>query len=200
MASTQTPHYHLNQWISTDAVQRVEFNQNFTAIDTALHTLDQNLLLKGSASDLAELSATVSALSGEVAGKAEASALSAVSAQIPQLVFGTYTGNGEYDSDSSYTSVSQTINLGFKPKAVLVMSETGGMDSGSGRYYGGMAWAGSNLVVFLDTNYGDINANVITLTNSGFTVYVQRVQMSSSSYRYIATNEDGLKYRYIVFY
>ena len=53
MASTQTPHYHLNQWISTDAVQRVEFNQNFTAIDTALHTLDQNLLLKGSAADLA---------------------------------------------------------------------------------------------------------------------------------------------------
>ena len=46
MASTQTPHYHLNQWISTDAVQRVEFNQNFTAIDTALHTLDQNLLLR----------------------------------------------------------------------------------------------------------------------------------------------------------
>ena len=62
------------------------------------------------------------------------------------------------------------------------MSETGGMDSGSGRYY------------------GDINAKVITLTNSGFTVYAQRVQMSSSSYRYIATNEDGRKYRYIVFY
>ena len=113
---------------------------------------------------------------------------------------GTYTGNGAYDSESSYTSVPQTINLGLKPKAVLVMSETGGMDSGSGRYYGGMAWAGSNLVVFLDTNYGDINAKVITLTNSGFTVYVQRVQMSASSYRYIATNEDGRKYRYIVFY
>lgn len=113
---------------------------------------------------------------------------------------GTYTGNGEYDSESSYTSVPQTINLGLKPKAVLVMSETGGMDSGSGRYYGGLVWDGSDLVVFLDTNYGDINANVITLTNSGFTVYVQRVQMSSSSYRYIATNEDGRKYRYIVFY
>ena len=113
---------------------------------------------------------------------------------------GTYTGNGEYDSESSYTSVPQTINLGLKPKAVLVMSETGGMDSGSGRYYGGLVWDGSDLVVFLDTNYGDINAKVITLTNSGFTVYVQRVQMSSSSYRYIATNEDGRKYRYIVFY
>ena len=113
---------------------------------------------------------------------------------------GIYTGNGAYDSESSYTSVPQTINLGLKPKAVLVMSETGGMDSGSGRYYGGMAWDGSDLVVFLDTNYGDINAKVITLTNSGFTVYVQRVQMSSSSYRYIATNEDGRKYRYIVFY
>lgn len=113
---------------------------------------------------------------------------------------GTYTGNGEYDSESSYTSVPQTINLGLKPKAVLVMSETGGMDSGSGRYYGGLVWDGSDLVVFLDTNYGDINAKVITLTNSGFTVYAQRVQMSSSSYRYIATNEDGLKYRYIVFY
>ena len=113
---------------------------------------------------------------------------------------GTYTGNGAYDSESSYTSVPQTINLGLKPKAVLVMSETGGMDSGSGWYYGGLVWDGSDLVVFLDTNYGDINAKVITLTNSGFTVYVQRVQMSSSSYRYIATNEDGRKYRYIVFY
>lgn len=113
---------------------------------------------------------------------------------------GTYTGNGEYDSESSYTSNPQTINLGLKPKAVLVMSETGGMDSGSGWYYGGLVWDGSDLVVFLDTNFGDINAKVITLTNSGFTVYAQRVRMSSSSYRYIATNEDGLKYRYIVFY
>lgn len=113
---------------------------------------------------------------------------------------GTYTGNGAYDSESSYTSNPQTINVGLNPKAVLVMSETGGMDSGSGRYYGGLVWDGSDLVVFLDTNYGDINAKVITLTNSGFTVYAQRVQMSSSSYRYIATNEDGRKYRYIVFY
>ena len=113
---------------------------------------------------------------------------------------GTYTGNGAYDSESSYTSNPQTINVGLKPKAVLVMSETGGMDSGSGWYYGGLVWDGSDLVVFLDTNYGDINAKVITLTNSGFTVYAQRVQMSSSSYRYIATNKDGLKYRYIVFY
>ena len=75
-----------------------------------------------------------------------------------------------------------------------------GIVSEYGRYYGGLVWDGSDLVVFLDTNYGDINAKVITLTNSGFTVYAQRVQMSSSSYRYIATNEDGLKYRYIVFH
>ena len=113
---------------------------------------------------------------------------------------GTYTGNGAYDSESSHTSNPQTINVGLNPKAVLVMSETGSMDSGSGRYYGGLVWDGSDLVVFLDTNYGDINAKVITLTNSGFTVYAQRVQMGSSYYRYIATNEDGLKYRYIVFY
>ena len=97
---------------------------------------------------------------------------------------GTYTGNGAYDSESSYTSNPQTINVGLNPKAVLVMSETDGIASEYGRYYGGL----------------DINAKVITLTNSGFTVYAQRVQMSSSSYRYIATNEDGLKYRYIVFY
>ena len=59
-------------------------------------------------------------------------------------------------------------------------------------------WTDNSVIrLTAHTNYGDINANVITLTNSGFTVYVQRVQMSSSSYRYIATNEAGRKYRYL---
>lgn len=198
MASTQTTHYNLNQWLPTDAVQRVEFNQNSAAVDAALHTLDQALLLKGSAADLTELSETVSALSGEVAGKAETSQLNAVSATIPHLVCGTYVGNGDYDSDNSNVSVPQTINLGFKPKAVLVMTETGTMEDGvDNRYYGGLAWEGNDLSLFLDTNYGDVDAKVITLTSSGFTVYAQKVKMNPNSSQYISTNVAGTTYRYL---
>lgn len=40
MASNYTEHYDLCQWESTDAVQRVEFNQDNAKLDTALEALE----------------------------------------------------------------------------------------------------------------------------------------------------------------
>ena len=40
MASNYTEHYDLCQWEPTDAVQRVEFNQDNAKLDTALEALE----------------------------------------------------------------------------------------------------------------------------------------------------------------
>ena len=40
MATNYTTNYQLNQWESTDAVQRVEFNQDNAKLDTALEALE----------------------------------------------------------------------------------------------------------------------------------------------------------------
>ena len=40
MASNYTEHYDLCQWEPTDAVQRVEFNQDNTKLDAALAELE----------------------------------------------------------------------------------------------------------------------------------------------------------------
>lgn len=84
MASNYTEHYDLCQWEPTDAVQRVEFNQDNAKLDTALKSLSDQVVQKANQSALNTLisavnqkadASTVSALSQTVAAKAEQNAL-----------------------------------------------------------------------------------------------------------------------------
>ena len=84
MATNQTTNYQLNQWEPTDAVQRVEFNQDNAKLDTALKSLSDQVVQKANQSALNTLilavnqkadASTVSALSQTVAAKAEQNAL-----------------------------------------------------------------------------------------------------------------------------
>ena len=47
MATNQTTNYQLNQWEPTDAVQRVEFNQDNAKIDAALAEHEAALAVRG---------------------------------------------------------------------------------------------------------------------------------------------------------
>lgn len=87
----------------------------------------------------------------------------------------TYTGDGEN---------SQTIGLGFAPKAVLVLSENGTSIAyrSSTYYYGSLALPG-HPVKYSDTE-------VVTLTENGFTVYY------ASTYGYVRSNMPNEKYHY----
>ncbi len=187
MASNQTTHYNLSQWLATDAVQRSDFNQDFSILDAALYSLSQNLLTKADSSSLEALSGTVTQLSNTVAQKANQSALSAVSAQIPKIAYGTYTGDGEYESGQSFP---RTINLGFSPKVVFLMNEDGLMYNSNGRIYGGLAFQGQELLAF------STRTPALTVTSSGFQVYTHQIHVSGGTYRYVATNEADEIYRY----
>ncbi len=86
MVTNQTTNYQLNQWEPTDAVQRVEFNQDNAKVDTALKSLSDQVIQKANQSAVNTLisavnqkadASTVSALSQAVAAKAEQTALTA---------------------------------------------------------------------------------------------------------------------------
>ena len=52
MATNQTTNYQLNQWEPTDAVQRVEFNQDNAKVDAALKALSDQVVQKANQSAL----------------------------------------------------------------------------------------------------------------------------------------------------
>ena len=99
MATNYTTNYQLNQWEPTDAVQRVEFNQDNAKLDTALKSLSDQVVQKANqsalntvisavnqkadASTLSSLSQTVAELSGQVAACGNC-----------KIEFFTYTGTG----------------------------------------------------------------------------------------------------------
>ena len=77
-------------------------------------------------------------------------ALSGLNQAKPELVTGTYTGNGES---------SQYIELGFAPKAVLVISNRGDVSA-----YGGLALPDTTV-------YESHSQKVLEITDTGFTTY-----------------------------
>ena len=154
MATNQTTNYDLNQWLSTDQVLRTDFNADNAKVDTAL------------------------------AGKAEQAALSALAERVtaletlPQLVTGTYTGDG---------TASQFISLGFTPKALLVVGAWSAM-SRDNSYYGGLALEGNPAGV------RDGNETVVKILDGGFMVYY-----AVGGSDYIASNEPMRQYYYLAF-
>lgn len=68
----------------------------------------------------------------------------------PEIVTGTYTGNGE---------TSQYIELGFAPKAILAISNRGNVSA-----YGGLALPGITV-------YESHGEKVLEINGTGFSVY-----------------------------
>ena len=99
--------------------------------------------------------------------------VSDAAANVPEIVFGTYTGDGQE---------SQTIYLGRKPKVVYVEPQNGVRYSSFGPY-GGIAGQGSPGGVGFDI--------YLSLTDDGFIVYFK-----SSGSTAIYTNYNNLKFHY----
>lgn len=119
-----------------------DVRDRFTAIETAATT---------------EASTRASADSTEAATRASADAnlqnqINNLSANKCEVYFGSYTGNG---------AAEQHINLGFAPKAVLILYR--GFTLGSYEVHGGLAF--NNLPL----KSGNINC--ISLDSTGFTAY-----------------------------
>lgn len=96
------------------------------------------------------------------------------------IVFGTYTGDGS-------GTTSKSINLGFRPKAVIVFSRAGTFGSNN-ESSSGMAIDGYSC---MSSSYTGIS-----ITGSGFTVYTQGINYGNGVM--FASNDGDLSpYRYV---
>ena len=191
MATNQTTNYQLNQWEPTDAVQRVEFNQDNAKVDAALKSLSDQVVQKANQSAVNTLitavnqkvdQSTLDSLAQTVNQKADQTALEAAISTIPRIVTGTYTGDG---------AMSRTISLGFTPKAVFVITAHGQVyDFYSGRlYYGGLALQGHPLQWINPT----VDEKAMEIVDGGFKVFYNTLYNGQNSY----TNVEGTEYYYM---
>ena len=149
MSTNHTTNYDLNQWEGTDKVLRAEFNADNAKIDAALK-------------------ANADAIAAEAAAR---------EAEVPKIVTGIYTGNGQ---------ASQFISLGFTPKAVYVCNDKGRIFNGNGNScYGGLALTGHPVE-------SGVGPTIVEIQTGGFSVSYS----TASSSVFIAANSQGAVYYY----
>ena len=182
MSTNKTPNYDLHSWVPQDDFHMTEINENFTKLDTALKT-EATAAAQGRSALQTALNgkastSSVTALQTALNGKANTSTVTAlqnaVNARI-QMVVGSYTGNSAVNG-----TTSQHIQLGFRPKAVLIGYDRSFTDS-LANPYGGLATTACSL-------YG-----AVTLDATGFTV----VNIYDEQLR---PNLDGIVYCYVAMY
>lgn len=177
-----------------DDAARLEARVEGIVVETFGDTIDKSMLSDELAAEL-DAKATQAALSAEQTARESAdssldtrvssaeSTITTHTTQIAQkceLYVGTYTGNG---------AASRTINLGFTPRAVLVL--TRGMEmyqyiGGQNQYNGGMAVTDAPALGY--------QTEAVAIVNNGFRVHFTTVSSSNTNVR---TNIDGLEYSYI---
>lgn len=152
MARNQTEYCQLSQWDASDQVLRTEFNGDNAKIDAALAAMSEEV------SGKAEVSAL--AVKADVAALEEVEALALGRAEIR---LGTYVGNG---------AASQLIQLGFKPKAVLVLTSDGDVsDALEGRHYGGLALDSQPVATTSHTILSIVDQGLVAYYNSTYKIY-----------------------------
>ena len=151
MPSSQTPNYQLNQWERSDKVQMEDFNADNAKIDAGL----------------------------KAEANARAAGDAALSARIPEIVTGSYTGNG---------AAERFLPLPFTPKAVYLCADYGATQTtGIDRifYMGGLMVQGGPLVIS-ELIYGQIVTGGIQLFYKEANTRVLASNRKNTDYHYIA--------------
>ena len=159
---TLTDNLSLKKPSQTETIDVDVLNENFDIIDESISEMSNNL-----------------------------TGLNALISQKTDVVFGTYTGNApQYPEDD--TVHSQTINLGFTPKAVIVCRR------GYQMYFENGARNGVTGGIALDGHPIDIDNKgwkPVEIVTNGFKVLTA---MSDSS-NYAVANNYGDTYHFIAF-
>ena len=125
---------------------------------------------------------TAEAAARESADDALDTRMTAVETQKCEIYFGSYTGDG---------TQNRVISLGFTPKAVLLLTNTG-MTYYDRHYYGGLAFDGSPVTVLINqTDY-----DVLKIVENGFQV---TDYYYPNSYTGAESNSNGDTYFYLAF-
>lgn len=111
------------------------------------------------------------------------------------IIIGSYTGNYIYDYKTGYVSGDEVrlINLGFTPRAVLVVSENGSThyNEGHAYHYGGLAMPGKPVITRNEVP-------VLTIETNGFNVYYKSGGDNWLSYAWTNVGEKNYYYIAIV--
>ena len=193
MATNYTTNYQLNQWEPADAVQRVEFNQDNAKVDAALKSLSDQVVQKANQSAVNTLitavnqkvdQSTLDSLAQTVNQKADQTALTAAIATIPNIVAGTYTGDG---------TQNRKIPLPFTPKAVYVNPYHGWTTvregNGDRSYWGGLAVQDGPLHWSIEPGW---DTSYLKIVSGGFSVSYQSYLSHHS-----VTNSSDVTYHYL---
>ena len=175
-----TTNYHLPQWVESDRIMMEDFNEAMAAIDggikAAQDAADGGAAAAGAAqttANRAESKADAAQASADAAGNAAADlAAIAYTTENKPFVTGSYTGNG--------SSTYRTINLGFRPSAVLIGCSESTYTSSD--------------VVFFSTGTVVGRNNEFAITSNGFKV---KEGIYSNSNFFL--NTEGMAYNYIAF-
>jgi len=111
----------------------------------------------------------------------------------PKIVMGTYTGSGG----------DQFVDLGFTPKAVLVVEKSGFMGfednssdtSPSNYYYGGLALTEVPCSVYVSKKTG--SKNIVEIVENGFKSHRGNWASNGRLMYCIRTDEKNYEYNYV---
>ncbi len=166
-----------------DKASRLEARVEGIVVDTFGDTIDREMLSEELAAELdakAEQTALTGVDSRLQSAEATLQAHTAQLAQKAEVYFGTYTGDG---------AASRLINIGFTPKAVMVMC--GGYATYSKgsqtHWYGGLALAGKPVKA-------SDGRSVLNIEAGGFRVYTESTQVFAD---YVMSNTAERSYHYI---
>ncbi len=162
-----TENYQLPRWVESDRILMEDFNQAMAAIDTGIKAAQDTADGGAAAAETAQTTADRAEVKADAArGVADAITSKAYTPDNKPFVIGTYTGNGD----------TQTIDLGFRPTALIVG-------------YGGIIMTNFNSLI----TCGSVKPyeGALDFTDNGFTV------TAASDGRTIQLNGSGYVYDYI---
>ena len=162
-----TTNYHLPQWVESDRILMEDFNEAMENIDGGIKGAKDAASVAQTAAESAQSTANTAESKADAA---QSTADNAFCSDYMPFAIGSYTGTGE----------PQTITLGFKPNALIIMRN---YEGSSGEDALG-TWA------FATTSSGN---RAVQLLADGFRL------PSPSSSLYPAINWNNYYYNYIAF-
>ena len=167
-----TENYQLPQWEENDLIQRTDFNTAMDTIDQGMQYLQE--LHERSEEDRAQAEYFLREDVNRIVAR--------VDGDIAQLTpyYGMYTGNGEYMTNDGQV-LGQDINLGFKPKLVIL-----------GKGWLSQSYMHCGFYVAMEPMLADA-ASVFRFTDNGF-----KVAITNKDY-YAQINTNGEVYPFVAF-
>ena len=191
MSSTnKTAHLALNQWVGTDPFRMADFNEDNTKIDAAVKSNAQAIAANATAiaNNSKNIAANATAISNNAKSiQSNATAIATLQNGAVRFATGSYTGNGEYGSNTK-----TTISFPFAPKIVFIVADAAEVSNSGALFLAGQQYSNGFGTASANARYG------LTLTWSGNSLsWSSKHGNVSGASGYWQLNASGVTYRYL---